>query len=103
MDLLHGSITPMVMMFAVNENTYEVEITFNPLVHHHLSLIFMLGHPRYSSHSSSNESEPRNCNKGIHTHTHRQTDVESSQFVISCNREPPINSSVKSLSKQLKR
>jgi hypothetical protein len=99
MDLLHGSITPMVMMFAVNENTYEVEITFNPLVHHHLSLIFILGHPRYSSHSSSNESEPRNCNKGTHTHTHlptlRQTDVEPSQFVISLNREPPINSSVK--------
>jgi len=64
------SLTPMVMMFAVNENTYEVEITFNPLIHHHLPLIFMLGHPRYSPHSSSNETEPRNCNKGTHTHTH---------------------------------
>jgi len=87
------------MMFAVNENTYEVEITFNPLVHHHLSLIFMLGHPRYSSHSSSNESELGNCNKGIythtHTHTHTEIDVEPSQFVISSNHEPSINSSVK--------
>jgi hypothetical protein len=74
---------------------HEVEIIFNPLVHHHLSLIFMLGHPRHSSHSSSNEREPRNCNKGIHTHKHRQIDVEPTQFVISCNHEPPINSSVK--------
>jgi len=30
-----------------------------------------------------------------HTHTHTQTDVEPSQFVIRCNRELPINSSVK--------
>jgi len=95
MDLLHGSVTPMVMMFAVNENTYKVEITFYPLVHHHLSLIFMLGHPRYSSHSSSNESEPRNSNKGTHIHTHTQTDVEPSQFVISCYHKTPIKSSVK--------
>jgi len=43
MDLLHGSVTSMVMMLAVIKNTYEVEITFNPLAHHHLSLIFMLG------------------------------------------------------------